>query len=169
MYLPINYKNKLQNKKGFTIVELIISVGTLAILGVLILLFFMSSKDVGIRTEELDYSIYQTNNIIESIKVEDWEKEPLNNFNIIATSSQKTTLHSLYDANWNSVSQEKEALFSTIMTIDKSSENMDKTLYQISVKVVRLKSYFRGNEDNPLIHSIQTNLYIDTINEENLK
>jgi len=55
------------------------------------------------------------------------------------------------------------------MTIDKSSENMDKTLYQISVKVVRLKSYFRDKEDNPLIHSIQTNLYIDTISEENLK
>ncbi|MFO7886991.1 MAG: type II secretion system protein [Eubacteriales bacterium] len=169
MYLPINYKTKLQNKKGFTLVELIISVGILSLLGVLILLFFMSSKDVGLRTKELDQSVYHTNNIIESMKSEDWEKEPLNDFNILTLSNKKITLSSLYDDNWNLVHQEKKALFRTIITIDKSSENSEKSLYQISVKVIRLKAYFRSKKDNPLIHSIQTSLYIGNISEENLK
>jgi len=167
MNLPISFKNKKVNNLGFTIVELIISVGTLAILGVFILLFFMSSKDVGIRTEDLDYSVYHTNNIIESIKLNEWEKKPLKNFKILdINNNDNTTLSSLYDEDWSPTNEEKEALFRTTIVLEEKSEKLEKSLYNLKVEVVKLKGYFRSNEKNPIIHSIKTSLYIDSINEE---
>jgi len=166
MNLSVKIKNKVNNNIGFTIAELIISVGTLALLGVLILLFFMSSKDVGLRTEELDNSIYYTNNIIESIKLESWKEEPLNNFKVLNIENNSTVLTSLFDENWNPIKQENKALFRTNITLKKDSLNIDRSLYDINVEIVRLKGYFRSNKNNPIIHAIDTKLYIPTINEE---
>ncbi len=169
MNLCMKIKNRINNDIGFTIAELIISVGTLAILGVLILLFFMSSKDVGLRTEELDKSIYHTNNFIESIKLESWKEEPLNNFNVLNTENNNTVLTSLFDENWNPIKEENEALFRTNITLKEESINMNKSLYDINIEIVRQKGYFRSNENTPVIHTIETKLYIPTINEEIFK
>ena len=165
----MNLPKKNINIKGFTLVELIISVGTLALLGVLILIFFMSSSDLSLRTEELDYSVYHTNNIIESIKLNRWEENPLKNFKIIDISNDNTILSSLYDKNWNPTNEENEALFRTNIILKEESENSEKSLYNLRVQVVRLKKYFRSEENNPEIHSVNTSLYLDTILEDMLK
>ncbi len=169
MNLSMKIKNRINNTIGFTIAELIISVGTLAILGVLILLFFMSSKDVGLRTEDLDKSIYHTNNIIESIKLESWQEEPLNNFKVINIEKNNTILTSLIDENWNPTDEETEALFRANITLKEESLNINKSLYDVGIEIVRLKGYFRSNEKNPIIHTINTKLYIPTLTEEILQ
>lgn len=165
MNLPKKKSKTFLNNKGFTIAELIISVGTLALLGVLILLFFMSSKDVGLRTKDLDNSVYHINNIVESIKSNSWSQEPLNNFELLSTSSESASLTSVYDENW-SPTDAKEALFRTNITLNKRNEYNDKALYDVSIEVVRLENYFRSDEAHPVIHTIETILYIPNIDEE---
>jgi len=165
MNLPIKKTKNVLNTKGFTIAELIISVGTLAILGVLILLFFMSSKDVGLRTKDLDNSVYHINNIVESIKSNSWSQEPLNNFELLSTSSEAASLTSVYDENW-SYADEKEALFRTNITFKKRNEYKNKALYDVNIEVIRLENYFRSDEAYPVIHTIETILYIPNIDEE---
>ena len=72
------FMRKADKKSGFTIVELIISVGTLAIAGTIMIQLFMGAKDISLRAEELDRSVFLSTRIIESVKSGKWNEEPLN-------------------------------------------------------------------------------------------
>ena len=75
-------------------------------------------------------------------------------------------LTSLYDKNWNHTEEESKALFRTTIAINEESINANRSLYDISIEIIRLTKYFRSSDNNPTIHTIKTKLYIPTISEE---
>lgn len=160
---------KTDKRRGFTLVELIISVGTLALGGILVIQLFLSAKDITRRTEELDHSVYLSNYIIEAAKAGLWEEVPLIEFQRVDTEAGNNgiILLAFYDKDWNTVGEgSREALFQvTLLLAGQEGFGMDSTLYGISLQIHRLKPYFRGKEEKPLLHSLDTEIYVDTIKE----
>lgn len=160
-------KNRKRN--GFTLVELIISVGTLALVGVLVIQFFLSAKDITRRTEELDHSVYLSNRIIEAAKAGLWEEAPLSEFMRVDTgaASNGITMSASYDKHWNTVEgNSSEALFRIMLRLNvQAGFGSDSTLYDVSLQIHRLKPYFRSKDEKPLLHSLDTRIYVDTLKE----
>lgn len=158
---------KIKNSHGFTLVELIISVGTLALIGILTIQFFMSAKDISRRTEELDHSVYLSNCIIEAAKAGLWEEAPLSQLKREAAGTDKghVTLKAFYDKNWAAVGQDsRTALFEFSLEMEgQAGLTGDSTLYKVSLQARRLKPYYRGKDPKPLLHGLDTQLYIKTL------
>lgn len=169
----VNAVENLKNRHGFTLVELIISVGTLALIGILTIQFFMSAKDISRRTEELDHSVYLSNCIIEAAKAGLWEEMPLSQLKKATDQENKglISLKAFYDKNWTPVDHDSQsALFEVDLNMDgQAGFAGDSTLYEISLQVRRLKPYYRGKDPEPLLHSLDTEIYIKTLKEAMLQ
>ena len=157
---------KAEKKRGFTIVELIISVGTLAIAGTIMIQLFMGAKDIALRAEELDRSVFLSTRIIESIKSEQWDEEPLNKmyseYAVIYGNKLKKTGY--YNQEWEEVEEDSEDIL-FVSTLSMESEDIveeDKSLYELKFQIRRLKPYFKGKEAEPILNSVKTMVYIRT-------
>ena len=164
---------KINNRHGFTLVELIISVGTLALIGILTIQFFMSAKDISRRTEELDHSVYLSNCIIEAVKAGFWEEAPLSEFKKAADRADKGRIELIayYDKDWTNVDKDsRSALFEVDLNMTgQAGFEGASTLYDLSLQVRRLKPYFRGKAPEPILHSLDTKVYVKTLKEAMLQ
>lgn len=163
-------KKSINNRFGFTLAELIISVGTLAIVGILTIQFFLSAKDINIRSSELDHSVYLTNTIIESIKADLWDRYPLDAIspNSIETNNQSFEGYIFFNKDWQITSAtDPRALFeAAIFLSGQANELGDRTLYDIRIEIKRIKPYFRGKESQPVLYATDTKIYIETLKED---
>jgi hypothetical protein len=165
-------KKSIDNRLGFTLAELIISVGTLAIVGILTIQFFLSAKDINLRSSELDHSVYLTNTIIESIKADLWDRYPLD---AIDANTVKTENHSFegkifFDKEWKVINASNSmALFeASILLSGQPNALGDRTLYDVVLEIKRIKPYFRGKESQPVLYATATKIYIETLEEGQL-
>lgn len=163
-------KKSIDNSFGFTLAELIISVGTLAIVGILTIQFFLSAKDINLRSSELDHSVYLTNTIIESIKADLWDRYPLDAIspNTIKTDNQSFEGYIFFDKDWQITSaNHSRALFeASIFLNGQANELGDRTLYDVRIEIRRIKPYFRGKESKPVLYATDTKIYIETLKED---
>lgn len=160
------FMKKAYKKSGFTIVELIISVGTLAIAGIIMIQLFMGAKDIALRAEELDRSVFLSTRIIESIKSEQWEEEPLNKMYTEYAMRYGNKLKKIgyYDEEWKEVKEDSEDILFTA-TLVMESEGLvedDRSLYELTLQIQRLKPYFKGKEAEPILNLVETRVYILT-------
>lgn len=160
------FMRKAYNKSGFTIVELIISVGTLAIAGTIMIQLFMGAKDIALRAEELDRSVFLSTRIIESIKSEQWDEEPLNKMYTEYAMKYGNRLKKIgyFDEEWESVEEDSDDIL-FVATLAMESEDKveeDKSLYELTLQVQRLKPYFKCKEAEPILNSVETKVYILT-------
>lgn len=164
--------NKISNNHGFTLAELIISVGTLALIGIITIQLFMSAKDIGRRTEELDHSVYLSNYIVESIKAGMWEKTPLSEMEKESQEAEagRIFMKTFYDRDWETVEGGSQtALFEVALELGGQANTLgDRTLYDISLRIRRLKPYFRGKVLQPVLYSLNTKIYTETPEEAKL-
>ncbi len=158
----------LKHRRGFTLVELVVSVGTLAIAGVIMIQVFMGAKGAAQRAEDLDRSVFLSNRIIESVKSERWDDPPLSamktNVDIPGDTGYVITKTGYYDAEMNSIREPEELrTFETTVTMrsEDSVEN-GKTLLYIDVEIVRLEPYYSTKVEKPVVYSVDTKVYIDT-------
>lgn len=163
------FMRKADKKSGFTIVELIISVGTLAIAGTIMIQLFMGAKDISLRAEELDRSVFLSTRIIESVKSGKWDEEPLN---IMYTEyamryGNKLKKIAYYDIKWEEVEQDSEDILfvATLLMESKDIVEENKSLYDLTLKIQRLKPYFKGKEAEPILNTVETRVYIMTPQE----
>lgn len=160
------FNRKAEKKRGFTIVELIISVGTLAIAGTIMIQLFMGAKDVALRAKELDRSVFLSTRIIESIKSEQWDEEPLNKMytEYAMRYGNKLKKTGYYNEEWEEVEEGSEDILfvSTLSMESKDIVEEDKSLYELALQVRRLKPYFKGSEAEPILNSVETMVYIRT-------
>lgn len=154
------------NRKGFTLVELIISVGTLAIAGTIMIQLFMSAKDMALRSEELDKSVFLANRIVESIKAEKWDSAPLIDMYTQFALRYDNEIEKIgfYDENWVSVQEDSGDKSFEVKLTFKSEDPAEpgKSLYDLNIEVIRLEPYFNGNDEKPVLHSLSTMVYIGT-------
>lgn len=165
-------KKSIDNRLGFTLAELIISVGTLAIVGILTIQFFLSAKDINLRSSDLDHSVYLANTITESIKADLWDRYPLD---AIDSSTIKTDNHLFegkifFDKEWKVVnSAHSMALFEASVLFNGQPNKLgDRTLYDITLEIKRIKPYFRGKESQPVLYATATKIYMKTLKEGQL-
>jgi hypothetical protein len=165
-------RKSVDNRLGFTLAELIISVGTLAVVGILTIQFFLSAKDINLRSSELDHSVYLTNTIIESIKADLWDRYPLD---AIDSNTIKTEDHSFegkifFDKDWKVVNATHHmALFEASLVLSGQPNALgDRALYDITLKIKRINPYFRGKESQPVIYETATKVHIKTLKEGQL-
>jgi hypothetical protein len=160
------FNRKAEKKRGFTIVELIISVGTLAIAGTIMIQLFMGAKDVALRAKELDRSVFLSTRIIESIKSEQWDEEPLNKMytEYAMRYGNKLKKTGYYNEEWEEVEEGSEDILfvSTLSMESKDIVEEDKSLYELALQIRRLKPYFKGSEAEPILNSVETMVYIRT-------
>lgn len=152
-----------KKKKGFTLVELIISVGILSVAGAFILLFFAYSKDINTRTYDLDNSVYQSNYIIESLKAELWEEEPLKEMLLLETSRPPDSIYKeiYFDNQWEYVGIDEDPNYVLNLNLERKEDGVNnKGLYDVTIEVIKTKPYFRSLTKNMTIYSMETKVYI---------
>lgn len=155
---------------GFTLVELVISVCVMAIISVYMLQFFIGAKDLNRKAEDLDASVYLSTSIMESIKADVWETSPtLKAFGVPQVSNKVSGAEwiTYFDSDWKSLQQkDDQALFQCKLRIEPLSVAVQaKSLYLVTVEVVRLKSYFRGKTPEPVLYTLESKLYLEALKE----
>ena len=58
----------MNNKKGFTLMEVVVSIIALAIAGIFILQFYIASSSANARAQAIDFSLAETISLVEEIK-----------------------------------------------------------------------------------------------------
>lgn len=159
-----------KNDKGFTLAELILSVCILAIISVYMLQFFISASDLNRRAEDLDHSVFLANSVVEWLKSDQWnEKGPY--VGLILASDQKQTDGTVYtadyDQRWNLVpAGDEKALFHVKVVIKPDKEvQADRALYAINVEIRRLRPYFKGKLEEPVIYTLESKEYVHLLKE----
>ncbi len=158
-------KNKpIRNKKGFTLVELVISVCVMAIISVFMLQFFIGAKDLNRRAGDLDASVYMANSIMESIKSEAWDSSPFLKA-LSPPNAEGDAFTAQLDDSMGFVKDSGKAhLFNVSVEIKSTGKTTDdKGLYTVLIEVQRLKPYFRGKSQQPIVYSLEATLFTHTI------
>lgn len=128
-------------EKGFTLVEIIISAGILAILAVSIVGLFVTSHVSIQKAMDLDNAVLEINSLIEGFQGTEKSTVKVSSF----------TLY--YDDNWersNNDSASKYAIYGEFSML----ADVQDGLLNLNLKVIRLKQYPFENKDKHEIYSV---------------
>ena len=115
-------------KKGFTLIEMIIAVGVLAVLAVGIIRLFIASEVSHKKAVDIDYAVLETNTIIEE-------------FQELRDSSEKASRFTIYyDENWERSIKDSNSLYAIYGDMVKLSDEQEGLLH-LDLRAVRLKRY----------------------------
>lgn len=131
----------MNNKKGFTLVEIIFSIAFLSVISVVILKLFVVSYEIDKKTELIDIATLQAVNDIENVK-------SFNEF-------KDVKLEKYFNETWESISSSENSVYSIVLDVSKN-DLYDRGLYDIEVIVL----------DNLLDEEI---IHIETIHYSNFK
>lgn len=126
-------------KKGFTLIEMIIAVGLLAVLSVGIIRLFVVSQVSHYKAVDVDYAVLETNALIEEFQVTENPAEKAKRFTIY------------YDSNWERSeikgSETLYAIYGDLAQLSKDKEG----LLHLDLRAVRLKPYpMEKNEEHEI-------------------
>lgn len=115
-------------KKGFTLIEMIIAVGVLAVLAVGIIRLFIASEVSHEKAVDIDYAVLETNSLIEE-------------FQEMKNSSEKASRFTIYyDDNWGRSIKDTNSLYAIYGDMVKLSDEQEGLLH-LDLRAVRLKPY----------------------------
>lgn len=144
----------MTNNKGFTLVEVIISIAVLSIISVIFLQLFVKAKEVDDLSFRLDRSVMETNSAIERIKavgsldkISDSEYFSLYTF---LEEDSGIVMTCFFDKQMQ-LTEDKSSRFELIIKITRNEETSDGFvgLYSIYCKV-------SNNETNSIIYEVKT-------------
>lgn len=157
---------KGRNSKGFTLIEMIVSVAILAVAGVAVVGLFVFAHNNNMKAVDLDQSVSRCSSVVEEIKASG-ELPALNDQDTLFAWAVRTDMSNagscafFYDDKW----QPMEATDSFEMMKDKAEymitaefhEMPDKPgLFTIDVQAVKLKPYALSSKRDTLIYSISS-------------
>lgn len=115
-------------KKGFTLIEMIIAVGVLAVLAVGIIRLFIASEVRHQKAIDLDYAVLETNALIEK-------------FQGLRDTSEFASRFTIYfNNNWERSNKDSETLYAIYGDTVKLSDDQEGLLH-LDLRAVRLKPY----------------------------
>lgn len=135
----------MKNNKGFTLVEVIISIAVLSIISVIFLQLFVKAKEIDDSTYQLDRSVMITNSAIEQIKaladLTTIESAEYFNHYIVSRTTEGLSLVSYFDDTMSLLLQENEKYKLQIDVVLKD-ELADKSsgFYDIVGKMVNVET-----------------------------
>jgi hypothetical protein len=79
-------------------------------------------------------------------------------------------LKAFYNEDWEAVDEGSPmSLFEVTVDLEGQVNAIgDLTLYDFSIQIRRLKPYFRGKDIQPILHSLNTKIYTETLEEAKL-
>lgn len=114
-------KKKKQRSGGFTLVEVIISIGVLSIASVFILQMFVTSAQLNANARDIDKVNMWTSTLMESFHL---EKDPMDfpdndvfTYPIVESGDEKTVIAQFFDEDWKAIQGEEGSSFRMVATI----------------------------------------------------
>lgn len=143
-------KKNIKKKKGFTLAEMIISVGILSVVSVYILQMFVATRNLGIKSYELDEAVRISKNIIEVLSTEGSVSKN-SSYEVIKSMESVSGVYTVkLDENF-SVTNSNTPLYKVDMTLTQKDN-----LNDINIKVERLKPYLMDKKNNLEITNISS-------------
>lgn len=122
-------------KKGFTLIEMIIAVGILAVLAVGIIRLFIASEVRHEKAVDLDLAVLNTNAVIEEFQ----------NLNNPSEFASRFTIY--FNDDWERSNKDANTLYAIYGDMVKLSDDQEGLLH-LDLRTVRLKPYpFEKNEE----------------------
>lgn len=128
------------DRKGFTLIEVVISVAFLAVLGVFMVKLFIHADNLNTKAQELDHSVIITQNLMELVEKEGVPKVSANGYYSVSwVKSNEGYGASLYfDGGFNSVKAKADSEYElTIKVTELDRLETGKGLYAYDLMVVR--------------------------------
>ena len=149
----------LNKRNGFTLIEIIISIGIVSFLSVYLLQIFITAKNLNEVTYDLDNAVIVSKSVMESLSA--GEKIGPDSDDIILKNARKLSDELIYTVKLGDDFQPADSDFvdsSYIMNITldlvDSSELSNMGLYNISVDIQREKPYFLKSSQNKEIYAL---------------
>lgn len=130
--------------KGFTLIEMVIAIGILAVLAVGVLRLFVTSKIIHKKAADLDNAVLETNRMIEEFQSVDGAPQKESRFTVY------------YDGDWNRSGLKDNstnyAIYGSIIPLSEDQEG----LLHMDLRVVRLGPYPLEKESETEIYAVST-------------
>lgn len=153
-------KNYNIKRKGFTLIEIIVSIAIVSFLSIYLIQIFITAKNLNAMAYDLDNSVIVSKSVIESLSAGESIDE--NSNDIILKSARKISEEPIYKV---SLGEDFEPIDSDFVDptyslnisfdlIDLSKSIKDYALYDVSIDITREQPYFLKKEKNKLIYSL---------------
>ncbi len=169
-------KRCIKNKKGFTLVEMIISVAFLAVISLVLAELFISSQNCLDKAHDLDRSVHIAKKTIESFKAgekpEDFIKSGSMRSSDISESGDTIAVKTYYDEDWRILNpsddllESKTAFTSTveIKPVPPDADSFEgKGIYAIHVRIDKSTPYVMEKTTAGEIYSLAAEKYFSRL------
>lgn len=162
----------MKKNKGFTLIEVIISIAIISIVGFSVMNMFNTSTKVNGNAKELDYANLKATNTVEKIKNAPLEftktmdlrdEAYFKDKQVVINKEDANRLEKryakviYYDYNWNEVSKKKDAKF-------KATVNLTEERFLGKPTSVKPKKYITNSTKEPTIYGNATDYLIIAVN-----
>ena len=137
----LSFRGTKKNNRGFTLIEIIIAIGIIAIISVFVLQVFITAKTLNQKATDLDNSVFLSNNLIE----------------LFRSGNSREDFILYYDSDWkiiNEKSKNNQADFIISGTITHASD-----LYSLKLKTAKLKPYTLSKKNNILLYAVESSKF----------
>ncbi len=168
-------KQCIKNKKGFTLVEMIISVAFLAVISLVLAELFISSQNCLDKAHDLDQSVHIAKKTIENFKAgegpNDFIDESISSSDI-SESGDTIVVKTYYDEDWKILNpsddllQSRTAFVSTVEikpALPGAGGFEGKGIYAIHVKIDKSTPYVMEKATAVEIYSLDTEKYFSRL------
>jgi len=169
-------KRRIKDKKGFTLVEMIISVAFLAVISLVLTELFISAQNCLDKAHDLDQSVHIAKKTIETFKAGEKPEDFINSepaqSSDISESGDTITVKTYYDDNWqvldpsDDLLQTKTAFTSTveIKPVPPGTDGFEgKGIYTIHVKIDKSTPYVMEETAEAEIYSLTGRKYFSRL------
>ena len=165
-----------KSNKGFTLVEMIISVAFLAVISLVLVELFISAQNCLQKAYDLDQGVHIAKKIVETFKSGDNPEDFINNeivsISDISELGDNITIRMYYDKAWQMLDpmddelQEKTAFIATSEikpTLNDTGSYTNNGLYSISVLINKSKPYAMEKTSASEIYSLTADKFFNRL------
>jgi type II secretory pathway pseudopilin PulG len=156
--------NLIKNKRGFTLAELILSIGMISITGIVAINLFLTSDTLNKKANDIDKCVFTSSGIIESIKTgyspEDLTMHDFMKNAIFETSISDVKARLYFNSDWEPLSENTEDTMYIIETvISPVKSNIISDTWAVKVTCTRQKKYYPVSDGSIVIFELETSVY----------
>ena len=162
---------RTNNKKGFSLIEVVVAIGMIAVISGFILQLFITAKSINQKSNDLNESILLSTNIIEIFKSGDTPadllKHPMAQYALTSGEGDAFSFTMYYDNQWNLLkNQHAETAFNLkaeVMPIEIEATSVQPQLaskvYTIKISITKNQAYASDKQSNKELYSIEAAKY----------
>lgn len=159
----IDLEKKQRIQKGFTLVELIMSIGIIAILSCMVLQLFITAENLNKRSSDLDASVMKSESLIESFKSCNNPMEFVNQDAMRGAVEHKdgkdVSFLLYYDDKWNLIKKDSSNTMAAFTIKLKLYQIDSEQFWKIKISVIKNKYRYLEKNVGKDFYSIEASKY----------